>query len=203
MELIQRAKNILLAPANEWQVIESESTDVGALYRGYVLPLAAIGPFASFVALALIGIKIPLLGTTYRIPLESALIHSVISYALTLAGVYLIALIINALAPTFGAIQNENQALKVAVYSSTAGWLAGVFAMVPALSVFGLLGLYSLYLLYAGLPALMKVPKEKVFAYTAVVVVCAAVLFVVIGAITGAVLGSQGPSFTVPEITMQ
>ena len=40
----------------------------------------------------------------------------------------------------------------------------------------GILGVYSLYLLYLGLPVLMKSPKEKALGYTLVVVLAAIVL---------------------------
>lgn len=201
MELVQRAKNILLTPAAEWQVIERESTNAATLYRGYVMPLAAIGPAASFVAMSMIGVAIPFTGATYRVPVGSAVMHTLLSYGLTLAGVYLLALLINAIAPRFGGAQSVDQALKVSVYSSTAAWLAGVFALMPSLAVLGLGGLYSLYLMYTGLPVLMKAPQEKAIGYTAVVVVCAVVMFMVIGAISGALIGTQSPVMQMPQFS--
>ncbi|MFW9777128.1 YIP1 family protein, partial [Brucella melitensis] len=85
-------------------------------------------------------------------------------------GVYVLALVINALAPTFGGTQNQGQALKVAVYASTAAMLGGVFSLLPALAILGLVAaLYSLYLLYLGLPLLMRSPAARAVPYTAVV----------------------------------
>jgi hypothetical protein len=105
---------------------------------------------------------------------------------MAIVGVFILSLIINALAPTFGAEKNSTQALKVAVYSYTPAWLAGVFQILPALGILGLLaGFYGLYLLYLGLPHLMKCPKDKAMGYTAVVVVCAIVLTAVTGVIGG------------------
>ena len=75
------------------------------------------------------------------------------------------------------------QALKVAAYSSTAAWLAGIFILIPALGFLQILGLYSLYLLYLGLPRLMKTPEDKALVYTAIVIVAAFVIFAVIGAV--------------------
>ena len=73
-----------------------------------------------------------------------------------------------------------NQALKLAAYSCTAGWLASIFVIIPALSVLTILGLYSFYLLYTGIPILMKSPPAKSLSYTAAVVVAAIVIFAVI-----------------------
>jgi hypothetical protein len=84
-------------------------------------------------------------------------------------------------------------ALKLVAYSSTAAMVGGIFALIPALGVLTLVAsLYSLYLLYLGVPTLMKVPQEKVLAYTAVLVVCAIVVGVIAGTILGAVRG--GPT---------
>lgn len=188
MNIIDRAKNILLQPKQEWQVIETERTPTPELYKGYILLLAAIGPLASIVGFSLIGMNVPFAGTV-RIPLSTSITQAVVTYALTLASVYILALIINALAPTFAGVQDSNQALKVAAYSSTAAWLAGVFTIFPLLSVLGLLlAVYSFYLLYVGLPILMKSPTQKALGYTATVVVAAIVIFVGIGAVSGALI---------------
>jgi hypothetical protein len=109
----------------------------------------------------------------------------VVTYLLTLGGVFVLALIIDALAPSFGGTQNQVQALKVSAYSSTASWVAGIFGLVPALGILGILGLYSLYLLYLGLPVLMKAPAEKAMGYTVVVIIAAIVLFLVVGLVAG------------------
>lgn len=197
MDLVERAKRILLQPGQEWQVINPEAATTADLYRSYIAPLAAIGPVASIIGMSLVGVSVPFFGT-YRVSLGAALGHAVVSYVLTLAGVYVLALIINALAPTFAGEKSEIQALKVATYSSTAAWVAGVFALIPALSVLGILGLYSLYLLYLGLPILMRAPQEKALAYTAVVIVAAIALFAVIGVISGAFVRYPGSSMRMP-----
>jgi hypothetical protein len=120
----------------------------------------------------------------YRVPIGSALTYALATYILTLVGTYLLGLIIDTLAPTFNGKRSLIQALKVAAYSSTAAWVAGIFALIPALSILSILGLYSLYLLYLGLPTLMKAPKEKAVGYTVVVILAAIVIFVIIGTIS-------------------
>lgn len=184
MNLVERVKNILLQPKTEWGAIAGESTSVADLYKAYIVPLAAIGPAASIVGMSVVGISLPFTGT-FRVPLTSAVAHGITSYVLALVGVFVIALIIDALAPTFGGEKNQIQALKVAAYASTPSWLAGIVLLLPMLGIVGLLaGLYSLYLLYLGLPLLMKAPQEKAVGYTAVVVVGAFVVMAVIGAMS-------------------
>jgi hypothetical protein len=190
MNLVDRVKRILLSPRAEWEVIDAEQTTPAALYTGYIVPLAAIGPIAQLIGFSVFGIPLPLRGT-YRVPFGSALTGAIISYVLSLAVIYLLALIIDALAPTFSGQRNQIQALKVAAYSSTAAWVAGIFALIPWLGFLGIVGLYSLYLLYLGLPVLMKAPREKALPYTAVVILAALVLFVVVGMIAGRFTGMR------------
>ena len=199
MDLMERAKRILLQPSREWQVIDEEPTSTVELYRSYIVPLAAIGPLASIVGLWIVGFSVPFLGT-YRVSFGAALSHAVVSYALTLAGVYVLALIINALAPTFAGQKSEIQALKVATYASTAAWLAGIFSLIPMLSMLGILGVYSLYLLYLGLPVLMKAPQEKALGYTIVVIIAAIVIFAVIGMVGGAFVRYPSPGIQMPKM---
>jgi Yip1-like protein len=197
MNLIDRVKRILLSPRTEWEVIDAEPTTPAQLYTGYILPLAAIGPIAQIVGYSVFGITVPFMGT-YRVPIGSAIISGLVAYILTLAGTYVLALIIDGLAPTFSGQRSQIQALKVAAYSSTASWVAGIFALIPGLRLLAVLGLYSLYLLYLGLPILMKSPREKAMAYTAVVVLAAIVLFMVIGVIAGRFMAVPTAGITVP-----
>jgi hypothetical protein len=183
MALMERAKNILLQPKQEWPVIDTEQTSVGSLYTGYIIPLSAIGPIASVIGWSVFGMRVPFAGSM-RIPISFGIRSAVIAYVLGLVGVFVLALIIDALAPTFGGQKNQIQALKAAAYSSTAAWVGGIFGLIPALGILGLLALiYSLYLLFLGLPVVMKAPQDKAVGYTVVVILVAIVLYFVIGII--------------------
>jgi hypothetical protein len=188
LDIKTRVRNILLTPNTEWPVIAEEPADTGGVVTGYVVPLAAIGAIAGFIGGSLVGMSLPLLGR-YRVPIMAGLTGAVFSFCFAIIGVFILAFIINALAPTFGAQKDSNKAFKVAVYSYTPAWIAGVLQIVPGLAVLAVLAaLYGLYLLYLGLPALMKCPQEKAIGYTAVVVVCAIVLSIVVTSIGGLVV---------------
>jgi hypothetical protein len=184
MNIIERIKGILLRPKEEWQTIAGETTPIAELYKNYVILLAAIGPVASFIGMSLVGVSVPVVGGAYRVPITTGIMSALVQYGLTLVGVYILAYIIDVLAPTFSGEKNLNQAFKLAAYSYTPGWLVGVFALIPALGILGILGLYGLYLLYIGLPVLMKSPKEKSTGYTVAIIIAAIIIFVVIGAIS-------------------
>ena len=197
MNLVDRVKRILLSPKTEWEVIDGEQTTPADLYTHYIMPLAAIGPVAYLIGSTVFGIPIPFVGT-YRVPIGSAITQAIVSYVLALAGTYVLALIIDALAPTFSARRSQVQALKLAAYSTTASWIAAIFALVPVLSPLTLLGLYSLYLLYLGLPILMKTPRDKAVGYIAVVIITAIVLAMVITAVGAMFTKMPGAGMTMP-----
>ena len=191
--LIERAKNILLAPSRTWDEIAAEPSSVRSIYMGYVLPLAAIGPIASAIGMSVFGMN--LLFMTYRTPIQWAVSGAIVQYILSLVMVYVLALVIDALAPSFGGEKNQLQAFKLAAYSATASWLAAIFGIFPMLGVLGLLGLYSLYLLFVGLPRLMKSPAEKSLGYTIVIIIVMIVCGILIGVITSPIyrLGASVP----------
>jgi hypothetical protein len=190
MAIADRVKNICLTPTTEWPVIAAEPTSTGSLITGYAAPLAAIGAIAGFIGGSVIGQSLPFIGY-YRAPMAAGLTFAVFSFVMAIVGVFILSLIINALAPTFGGQKDSMQALKVAVYSYTPAWVAGALRVLPLLGVLAVLGaLYGLYLLYLGLPRLMKSPENQALGYTAVVVICAIVLSVVISVVGGVVVGA-------------
>jgi len=186
VNLVDRAKNLILTPAAEWDRISAETHTVQGLYTGWIMILAAIPAIAAFVGYSIIGIGV--FGSSYRVPLVSGLASAIATYLLTLGSVYVFALVIDALSPTFGGEKNFMQAFKVAAFAPVASWLAGVFSILPALSILGLLGLYSLYLLYVGLPRLMKTPAEKALPYTVVTILVGIVISVVAGSVSAFML---------------
>jgi len=185
MDIVTRAKNICLTPQTEWPIIAEEQTPTAELITGYVAPMAAIGAVAGFIGRSLIGL--PFIG---RQPIVSGVVFAVMVVVMSIVSCFVMSFIISALAPTFDGQKSTQQALKAAVYSYTPAWIAAVLNILPLLGILAILGgLYGLYLLYLGLPRLMKCPQEKAAVYTGVVVVCAIVLFVVVGTVTAAIGG--------------
>jgi len=183
--MIERVKNILVSPDAEWTVIDRESASTASLITGYVLPLAVVNAVAAFVGRSIVGVTLPFVGGTYRAPFVSGLVVAVLSVVLTAVGVVVCASVIDALAPTFGAQKNNAQAIKVAAYAPTAAWVAGILQIIPALSPLAILGaIYTLYLLYLGLPKLMKCPRDKAIGYTVLVVIVTIVIFFAISMVS-------------------
>jgi hypothetical protein len=195
--IVERAKNILMQPKAEWPRIDAEPATVGGIYRNYVLILAAIPPLASAIGQLVFGFRI--LGIVYRPSPQQVIGTAIAQYVLSLVGVYVIALIIDALAPTFGGTKDQVKAFKVAAYSSTAGWVAGIFGIIPMLGWLALIGaIYGLYLLYLGLPLLMKVSADKAVGYVVATIVASIIVYFVVmmvaASLVGAFISVPGPA---------
>ncbi len=189
-KLFARVKAILLTPASEWPLIAEEPATTGDLYKNYILLLAAIPAVCGFIKMSFIGIHVPLMGTMH-LGVGAGLKGTIVSYVLTLVAVYLMALLINALAPTFGGQKDPLQALKTVAYAYTASWVAGIGQLLPWVGILVSLAgaIYSIYLLNLGLPHTMKCPREKSKAYTAVTIVIAILVGWTVGIIVGHVAG--------------
>ena len=191
MNLVDRVQAILLKPKDTWPVIAGESDDIPAIYKNYLIYLAAIPAVATFIGFSLIGAGA--FGVSFRVPIVSGLVNMVVGFLLSLAMIYVLSLIANALAPTFKGEKNALNAFKLVAFGSTAGLVGGVFNLLPALSMLGVLAaLYSIYLLYTGIPVLMKAPEDKALGYTAVLIVCGIVASMIVGAVSA--LFTTGPS---------
>ncbi len=194
MSIVERAKNIILKPSQTWAEIKNEQVSIGELYLSYAVILAAIPAIAQFIGNALIGYSV--MGVTFRIDILTALGYSIVYYVLSLIGLYIMALIANVLAPSFGSEQNLTNAFKAVVFSMTPSWIAGVLYIIPPLSILVILaGIYGIYLFYLGLPLLMNTPKDKALVYFIVVIVLTILVYILlvyilIGVITSAVFVS-------------
>jgi len=200
--LIQRATNILLHPKAEWDVIAAEPATVQGLFLGYAAILAALSAIAQVVHGL---IPFCFLIACYTPNPVFVVLSAVVFYAASLAGVFLIGLVVDALAPGFGGEKNQVQAMKTVVYSWTAAWIAGVLVILPFVG--GLLALvlslYSFYLLYVGLQRTMKAPEQQAVAYTLVAAVAGIVIFVCVAAVAGTIttMGKVSAAMASGQIT--
>ena len=184
MKLFDRARGLLFDPDNEWLEIEREPHGLRELFLRYVAVLALIPALCGFIGMSLIGI--PVSAGTFRVPLLTGLVNALMSYAFSFLLVYAMAFVIDLLAPRFRGERNFTNAMKLSVYSFTPSWLAGVFLLIPHLRFLGILGLYGLYLLWTGLPPLMRCPRDRSFLFALSVVICAIAVIVALATVQGA-----------------
>ena len=173
MNALARSRAILVDPAAAWRGIEKNVGDPAYLLSRYVAVLALIPALSSFVGATLVGVVTPS-GAILRANLIDGLFGAVFSYAASCAIVLLLGLIIDLLAPLFGGRRDFEEAFKLAVYSFTPLWLAGIFLLLPGLRFLLLTGIYGIYLFWLGAPRLTKMPEQQAANFTLVIVVCTA-----------------------------
>jgi hypothetical protein len=191
MNAAWRAQRILADPSVEWPKIETESGDAVYLLTGYVGVLALIPAVFGFIGVCVVGVTMPG-GGVVRAPIIDGLFGAVFGYVMTCATVLILGFLIDLCAPIFDGRRNFDKAFKLAVYSFTPVWLAGIFLLAPGLRFIGLVGFYGVYLLWVGLPQLMKVPRAKVPAYAAVIAGVACALTFIVGAAQHVLFGLPG-----------
>lgn len=191
--LLARARALLLAPGRSWTGIEAEASSIPELFRSYVAPLAAIPPVCRMVGVLIFGDGV--MGIGLRPPFIVAMAEMLVGYGLTLGAVYVVSRLVDAMAPSFGGARSPLQAFKLVAYSGTAVWAAGVLFLYPPIGeLAALLGaLYSLYLLYVGLPRLMSAAPEHRISYFAVILLTVLAIGLLLGTITGRVRDLGGP----------
>ncbi len=186
MNLIERAKNILISPAKEWDVIAGEEPDVNKIFTGYVIPLAGAAAVAAFIGYGLIGFN--MLG--YRMGgIDWGLYQALVSFIVSVCSVFLTAFVIDALAPSFASEKNFGRSFQLVAYSYTAGWIGGLFQILPVIAFLGtILSLYGLYILYIGMPKLKYTPADKHIGYFVVTLIVLIAVYIVVGLILSAIM---------------
>ena len=190
-DLLERVQAILLRPGSAWTDIAAENHSIAHIYKSYLIFLAAIPAIAGFIGFSLVGVGA--FGISVRVPLVQGLVSAVVSYVLSLVMAMVVAWVASWLAPRFGGQAQLPRAFQLIAYGATAGWLGGIFSAIPSLAMLGALaGLYSIYLIYRGVPVLMQVPQAKSVGYTAALIVCAAAAALVVGLVSSLVVPRPG-----------
>lgn len=196
-KIINRVKLVITSPATCWDTIETESSSPKELTLNYIAPLAALGALCSFVGLQVFGISVPMFGT-FRPSLFSNLIQHVVTAIMQVGGVYLMAAVVQKLAPSFGGSGDYNRSFSLVAHTMIPALLVGVLGLVPLLQILGLVfGLLGLYLFYTGASKMMGVTEDKRLVFVVVSIVTMAVVYGVILALAG--IFASGPGFPTPS----
>ncbi|MES1158328.1 MAG: Yip1 family protein [Terricaulis silvestris] len=186
--ILSRVYGLVRDPKTEWGQIRDEETNIASIIFGYVAPIAAIPPLCDLIGRFVFPTVIA--GIVVRPRLDEALISVLMTWVVSIALVYLLGLLINALAEQFDAERNDLLAQKVAAYAMTPIFFSGFFSLWPPIWWFSLFAIgYGVYLFYAGLQALMKTPQDRAIPYATSVVVAGLVAFVVLFSISSCVAG--------------
>jgi hypothetical protein len=191
MNPARRAKAMLLDPLAEWARVERETGDPAYVLSRYVAVLALVPAVFGFIGTSIIGVIVPGAGLV-RILVFDGLFGAIFGYVMACATVLLLGLIIDVAAPLFGGRRDFDSAFKLAVYSFTPVWLAGIFLVLPGLRFLILTGFYGAYILWLGLPRLIKTPEQKSPSFAVAIVVCACLLIYIAATAQRMAFGTPG-----------
>lgn len=171
MNAARRARAMLADPVREWAVIASEPGDPAYVLSRYVTVLALVPAVSGLIGACAIGVVVPNAGLV-RTPLFNGLFGAILGYVLSCAIVLVVGILINLVAPLFGGRRNFDSAFKLAAYSFTPVWLAGIFLVLPGLQFLTLAGFYGAYIVWLGLPLLIKSRGQKSLLFAVLIVIC-------------------------------
>ena len=180
--LVNRVINILTKPQSEWPVIAAEPSSNGKLIT-YAALLSVIP-----VVFALLAILLsPLSGLLTAAPgfLIKLLL---ITYVQALLPPVLLGFILDALAPQLGGQKNSLNAMKLAVYSGTAYWVASLGIIISPWLWFALGLGYGGFLLWLGTPILMRTAADKTPVFVAAAVGIWVVVYIILNVIAQKVI---------------
>ncbi len=177
MDIMARAKGLLLDPRREWAIIAAEPADMASMFKNYVVILAGLSSIAGLLGTLMMSLGVLGFG--------AVLTSAILGFVLALVGVFVLSKIIEFLAPRFGAQADGNAALKLAVYAPTASWVGGMFMVIPWIGWIPALagGIYSLYLFYIGTPTVIRIQPDRVMGFAISVVVVAVLVNILIGVV--------------------
>ena len=198
MSIVDRVRGILLKPADEWAIIAKEPATVSGLFTGYAMILAALPAIATILASGVLGVGSDAMAMAgMSTGLVDTIIRTALGYAVGLGMLYVMALIVNAVSPSFNGKSDLVQSLKLMTYASTPSWVIGIVTpflaaapLIVLLISIGTLG-FIVYLIYLGLKPVLAVPQEKVAGFTVVIVLVYVVMVIVVAAVVlGLLAGS-------------
>lgn len=172
---------ILTHPDREWESIRQERESTTKLYLSHVILLAMIPAAAAFYGTTAVGWQIGD-GEFVKLSQNSAAQLCILFYGAMLCGIYLIGKFIDFFSMTYGVAESEHRGIVLAAYTATPLFLMGIIAVYPVLwvnMVAGILAVcWSVYLLYEGLPILMKIPEDRGFMFATSVLTAGLVMLV-------------------------
>lgn len=189
VNIIDRAKNILITPKEEWYKVDNELTPVSTVLGSYVLPMCLIGALATFIGQGLIGQNVPLVGSTASV--KMGLIGALLFVALQVITVFIVAAAIDALSQTFASEKNWRKSFQLSAYSLTASYVGALFFIFPALNIIVIIcTIYCVYPLYTGIPVIKKTTADKQVAYLAVIILITVVAVILVGVVQNEIIKS-------------
>lgn len=166
-------KSLLSDPKSGWENVKNEFSSVKSIYLNLILPILALVAICNFIKLTIIGVSIPLVGIV-RVPVETGLNSALGLIIMQSVMMYVAAMILTKLAPSFQGATDELRALRLVAFTGAVGSISAILILVPFIGLLLnlIVGIYSIYIFFCGITPMTNVPKEKRIPYALVVILC-------------------------------
>lgn len=153
-------------PRHEWKSISDENSDLTQFSLTRLIFLATIPATAFLIGISQVGWSLS--GTEFnKVAIDYAFLMAVAFYVLIVVATLLMAYFTFAMERAFGTETSFERCLLFVTYTATPMYIGGLVGFVPIVwlcfMVLMAAMIYSLYLLYVGLPIYMKIPEGKGF----------------------------------------
>jgi len=182
--LLSHVWGLFAHPREEFQLIQKEQADRPSMYILYILILAAIPPISVYIGSTMTGWRIGD-GDITRMSTSSTLSLCFLIYIGIIAEIYVLGRAIDWMRDTYTDLcKRKLSGLALATYIVMPLLILSVFAVYPTIWLI-LLSLivassYSAYLLYAGIPIVFDIPKERGVMFSSAILTIGLVLGVVL-----------------------
>lgn len=187
MNIGNRVKKILFSPRKEWQVIAAQHEEPVNILRSYILPLVLIGAGAAFIGHGFIGdpfMHNKAVGVAYGV------FNALNCVVVSIITVYIIAVVLNELAPSFESTRDISKSFQLVAYGATPILLGQLFAFIPVFENIAKFtgAVYAIYLWRLGLPVLKNTPSSKNILYLLIIFAGLIMVYAVVGVLFAALM---------------
>jgi len=183
--ILGRLLAVMKNPRGVWSSIKNDGDSIFDVYRKYLVFLVAVPVVCFFIGMAIVGETDPYQAEKSRIPFFGGLAYAVVHYLLLLANIYILAFLLDFLAPKFGGTTNRLDSFKLVAFSMSPIFIGGLLNLIPDMSMLGVLfGLYGLYIFYLGCDTMIPVPEEQKNKFLIAAIVSMFLVGIIIGAIS-------------------
>ncbi len=184
--MIANPFGFLFFPLKQWQLTATLKPDQYTPYLLYPVLLALIPGIAWYYGTTVSGWAVGDGEGVTRLTTQSALKLIIAFYFTMLISIAVVGYSISWMAKTYGVETTTSKGIVVSAFAATPLFIIGVVGFYPVLWLDLSLGVFavcwSVYLLYTGIPIVMKMPKEQGFLYTsAIIAVCLVILMCIMG----------------------
>ncbi len=183
--MLSQALGFMISPQKQWEEVSQQDQSFKNSF--HVLLLAAFPALAWYFGITVTGWQVAD-GETVRMTVGSAQLIVALFYLAMVSSICCIGFFVHWMAQSYGADSSLAKGVALVGYCSTPLLIAGgVVGFYPILWLDMLIAVaavgYALYLLYIGIPIVMRIPKESGFLFaSAIMAVCLVILMVMMGA---------------------